>query len=71
MFRETFVTEDIDNTTCPLYDIFLYVCTKLYSLKDELVAFIPTDSQNDKHSIADDNEKTGLLIFISFRIQLQ
>ncbi len=59
-----FVKKDIDNSTCALYDIFSYVFTKLCSLKNDIVAIIPKNSQNDIHSIADDNEKTGLLIFM-------
>jgi hypothetical protein len=53
MFKETVVTKDIDNRTCALYNIFLYVCTKLCSLKDDIIAIIPTDSQNNMHSLDD------------------
>jgi hypothetical protein len=66
MFKEIFVTKDIDNSTCALYDIFSYVFTKLCSLKNNIVAIIPKNTQNDKHSIADDNENTGLLILMCF-----
>jgi len=49
--KETPVIEIVDGSTCTLYDVFLSVFYKLFCLKDNIIAIIPTDH----------DEKTGLL----------
>ena len=68
MFKET---EAVDDSTCALYDIYLYVLNELCSLKDNITSIIPIRPENDIYSIDDDSDKTGLLILSSFSIQLQ
>jgi len=75
MFKEIPGIEAVDDSTCTLYDIFLHVFTKLYCLKDSIIAIIPSESHDDIYSIYerddeiilisekcfDGNEETGLL----------
>ncbi len=55
MFQETSVTDIADDSTCKLYDIFLYVFTELCCLKDNIIGVIQTESQDDIYSIYDEN----------------
>ncbi len=63
MFKEI---HNIDNSTCALYDMVSYIFNKLCSLKNNIIGFIPIEPHTDKQSMSDNNEKSGLLIFISF-----
>jgi len=55
MFQATSTTDVVDDSTCKLYDIFLYVFTRLCCLKDNIIGVIQTESQDDIYSICDDN----------------
>jgi hypothetical protein len=64
MFKEVPTTEDVENSTCAIYDLFLSVFTKLCSVKD-IISILP-DEPEDNSSIDDIHEKSGLFIFFSF-----
>jgi hypothetical protein len=68
VLKEKLSGEAGDNLTCTLYDIFQYVFTNLMCWKDNIIAIIPTELQNDD-SEGDSNagEKIGLLFFILIR----
>jgi hypothetical protein len=70
MFKEIPTTEDVDDSTCALYDLFLFVFTKLCSVKDDIISILPNESEDDNYSMEDIHEKTGLSIFLSFVIQI-
>jgi len=56
--KETSVIGVVENSTYIFYDVFLYVFNKLFGLKDNIIAIIPTD--HDENSL-DTYDKTGLL----------
>jgi hypothetical protein len=70
MFKEIPTTEDVDDSTCALYDLFLYVFTKLCCLTDNIISILPDKPEDDNYSIDDIHEKSGLFIFFSFLIQI-
>lgn len=62
--------DPVDDGTCPLYDIILYLFTKLDCLADEIIAILPSESEDnthvtDKNSLIT-NEKTGKSIWFCF-----
>jgi hypothetical protein len=69
MFKEIPTTEDVDGSTCAIYDLFLSVFTKLCSVKG-IISILPDKSEDDNYSIGDIHEKSGLFIFFSFLIQI-
>ena len=65
ILEEIIAVEDINNSICPLYDIFLYVCSRLRSLKDDIIVITPSEFQNNRDLVNITNKNTGVLIFIS------
>lgn len=56
--KKTPVIDVVENATYIFYDVFLQVFNKLFGLKDNIIAIIPTD--HDENSL-DTYDRTGLL----------